>query len=471
MNKPQKQLLINENNLRADSYFQSILSEAGRWQLLSEIELENIHLQLLALLTQRLKKYTHGESNSVRTEIGESILQSVLYSISIYLKDLPDADFALEAIKKRPLAELYQEGQKLILLKIDQAKQLLIKVKDNRLIQYGCGINNCLDNNNLGVNNQAYDETIEKGIASFFFSYDAGFAAHETPGSIDYPLCGAQTELTGIEYILNYLETLCLENDFCQRFKTKDIHYLLMGYDGDYPELLINIFELTLNNALGCVLADKDPLELNMTGSDRQYLKQKLLDLAADRLAEILNEASFKLIKTLNIGDACLQKHIMKAVMDLNARLSEALAEDQLAALFISFGEIPDEPPLKYLDGKKMSDGSFRKISAEIRSCRFLEDKIAIIRQDIHSIGDLVDILEGDCLFADEYIGLFQSLGDMELALLLRKMPPRIIDSDLHFTENEKQWHDKFKAFLAQTGKERKEYITELAKQISISEE
>lgn len=468
MNKPQKQNLININNLQNESSFQSILSEAIRLQLISETELENIQMQLLDLLKQRLKKYTHGESNSVRTEAAENILQSALYSIGCYLKTLPEADTAFEVIKKRPLAELYLEGQKLISVKIDQAKQLLIKVKDNRLTRSDCNINYCSVNNDSGINNQAYDETIEKGISFFFSRYDAQFAAHETPGSIDYPLCHDRAGLTGIEYILNYLQTLSLENAFCQRFKAKDIRSLLLGYDENYPDLLVNIFELVLNNALGCVLADKDPLGLDITESDRIYLKQKLSALPQERLTELLKEAGLKLFTKLDINDDRLQKYILNVVIDLNTRLREALDNDQLAAVFIGFGEAPSEPSFKYLDGQKMADESFRKVAAEIRSCRLIKDKIAIIRQEIHSLADLVDILEASCFFGEEYISLFHDLSDTELALLLKKAPPRIIDDDFHLTENEKQWPDKLNTFLAQIDQERKKYIEGLAKQLSI---
>jgi len=469
MNKPQKQNLI-KNNLQEESYFKSILAEAIRLQLMSEIELENIQMQLLALLTQRLKKYTHGESNSVRTEVAESISESVLYSISIYLKTLPDADISLEVIKQKPLAELYQEGQKLISAKIDQTLQLLIKVKDSRLPKFACNINNCSGNNDSGINNQSYDKTIEKGILSFFSCYDVEFAAHETPASIDYPLCHDRTNLTGIEYISNYLETLHLENDFCQRFKAKDIYDLLLGYDENYHDLLINIFELVLNNSLGCILADKNPLVLNITEADRQYLKPKLLDLPQDRLAALLKDASLKLFAKLDISDAYLQKYILNAVIDLNIRLREALADDQLPAVFISFREAPDEPPLKYTDGQKMDDDSFRTTFKEIKRCRLVENKIAIIKQDIHSIADLIDILEGDCLFGDEYISLFQNINDTELALLLKKIPPQIIDTDFYFTENEKQWHEKFNTFLRGIDQKKRDRIKELSKQIHLKE-
>ena len=37
-------------------------------------------------------------------------------------------------------------------------------------------------------------------------------------------------------------------------------------------------------------------------------------------------------------------------------------------------------------------------IADEIRVCRYVSDKIAIIQRELHSIIDLIDILEGDCI-------------------------------------------------------------------------
>jgi len=452
MNKLAKQQLLKTENLHPDSYFQSVLAEANRLQLLKDFEFENIQMQLITLLTQRIKRYTHGESSSVRTEVAENIMQSILYNISIYLKSFPDADMSLEAIKQKTLVEMYQDGQKLINRQFDSAKKLLESVQKNSITTDNC----------------AYYDTVQKGLAAFFPAYDADFAAHDTPGSIDYPLCNDHMDLVGIEYIYSYLQKLYLENEFCQKFKAQDIHYLLLGYDENYQDLLINIFELVLGNAIGCLLAEKNPLVLNIKEADRQYIRQKLINLPKDELTSILQEASGQLVKKLHISDESLQKHISATIIDLTPRVKEALANNQLAAVFISFKDAPKEPFIKFADGQKMDDELFRTIFKEIKRCRFVSDKIATIRREIHSLVDLVDILEGDCIFGSEFAEVFQSLEDMELALLLKKIPKYIVDANFHFTNNEKLWHDKLHSFLAQIDPDRRERIKELSEQISM---
>lgn len=65
--------------------------------------------------------------------------------------------------------------------------------------------------------------------------------------------------------------------------------------------------------------------------------------------------------------------------------------------MFRTDSDIEDhtQPVFQFEDGEKLDDESFRTIADEIRECRYVSDKISIIQRDIHSITDLVDILEG----------------------------------------------------------------------------
>jgi len=55
----------------------------------------------------------------------------------------------------------------------------------------------------------------------------------------------------------------------------------------------------------------------------------------------------------------------------------------------------------------------------------------------------------------------------MELALLIKMVPTdNIIDSDIHFTENEKEWHDKLNSFFNQIDLTRQKRIRKLVETI-----
>ena len=432
MTNLEKQHLIKKERLNQAHYFQSVLQEACRLNLLTNSELENIQLQCIQLLARQAQRYTSGDSSSVKEETAQNIFQSIFYTVGVYLKSLPNTDISVEILKQKPLTELYREGKKLVETQLEHAKQIYNQFQDN-----------C-----IATGNHAYNDTLQNGIPAFFYAYDVDYAAHETPASIDYPLSSDKMELTGIEYINDYLQKLLMENQFCKNFTTHDIHCLLRGYDAHYRDLLINIFGIVLTNALGCILADKSALWLNIEPVDRQYLQQKLVNMTKNQLDAILHDASKQLCKEFNISDRLLKTHITATILDLSPRLKNALENNRLEAVFISLKENHPQPAVKFEDGRKMDDELFRRIVDEIRQCRYVSDKLAIVKRKIHSMADLVDILEGYCFFNDEFSQLFQSLGDMELALLSKRLPANGADSDLHYTENEKEWHQRLDSFL-----------------------
>ena len=110
-------------------------------------------------------------------------------------------------------------------------------------------------------------------------------------------------------------------------------------------------------------------------------------------------------------------------MIEISARLKSALENNQLESMFVSLKEDYTKQDFQFEEGMKMDDELFRSITEEIKECRYVSDKIALIQRKIHSTIDFIDILEGYCIFDDEFSEIFKSLGDMELALLLGKVP------------------------------------------------
>ncbi len=118
---------------------------------------------------------------------------------------------------------------------------------------------------------------------------------------------------------------------------------------------------------------------------------------------------------------------------------------------------------------KSPSSGVYRQgplgilLNKKLLTHKISIDKIAIIRREIHSITDFVDILEGYCIFDDEFAEIFKSLGDMDLALLIKKLSTYLTDSNFLYTENGKEWHDRLNCFFKEIDLTRKESIRELS--------
>jgi hypothetical protein len=76
-----------------------------------------------------------------------------------------------------------------------------------------------------------------------------------------------------------------------------------------------------------------------------------------------------------------------------------------------------------------MDDEALRRLIDEIQDCRYLSDKIAIIKGQIHSVRDLIEVLNV-CLWGNEYTELFCSFSDLEIAVLLHFLHERHEETD-----------------------------------------
>ncbi|KNY29351.1 DUF6179 domain-containing protein [Pseudobacteroides cellulosolvens] len=436
----EKQYSIRKENLDKSNYLQSLLNEAVRLKLLTMDEITGIRLQLADVLTTETRSYTQGDSSSVTVETAQSLMMSIIYTIDFYLKNLPNTDECLYAIKSTKLMAVYSKGKELIRIEIEKTKELFHLVQKNK----------------ISTDNIAYNDTIES-LASFFKDYNPMFAAHDSVVSIDYPLCIDRMDTCGIEYISSYLQKLYCENEFCRRFSKESIVYLLNGYSKENKELLINIFEIVLANSLGSVLLKRSSKDLRIDGNDCLYLQRTLSCMCPIDYESEISSSADKIIRELEIENEFLTKYIYETINDMSARIRKLLQLNKLSTIFIQMKEKNEASDFRFEDGNKMDDELFRKVTEEIRSCRNVSDKLKIIWQEVHSFVDLVDILGADCIFENEYTEIFSSFGDLELAMLLKELPSNKIpdyryinsrDFDLHLSESEKEWQTALTAYI-----------------------
>jgi len=437
-------------DLNAVSYLQEFLQKAYQQKLLSDFELEDIRFRNYELLTNQLKRFTCCGSSSVPEETAFGIQQSMLYTIGVYLKSLPRSDQRIDALKEKSLEALHREGRIIIERKIYSARTLL------QSIQKG----------NFTTRNIAYNDTVFYGIPKFFSSYDVDYSAHNASGSIDYPLTNDPMELTGVEYVLGYLRKLSMENTFCSRFTLNDIDSLLRSYDENNTELLINIFGLVLTNAIGSVLSEKIGISLLLGPDDIRLMIRKLSGVSKEELnAQLLRAADLVILK-LNIRESSLQGHIRETAESLTPRILNALENNCLETVFLPMKETNLRMGAEYKDGLKLNGDAFRHIVEEILECRYASDKLTIIKREILSISDFVDVLEGDCIFEDEFFNIYQSLSSIELALLINKSGCFFSDHEEYEINNEKEWKKKLLLYLEQTGADRKKELMAQARLI-----
>ena len=267
----------------------------------------------------------------------------------------------------------------------------------------------------------------------------------------------------GIEYINNYLETLTLENEFCYNFDICEINELLKGYDKNCELLLINIFELVLANSLGLIICGKSLKNLNINSIDRENIKNKLGKLSLEELQEALLKDAKRCCEILHIRNKVLVNYIRKSTIKITSLINKSIKLNKLETVFISFNEDNDNEFIEYVDGKKLSNSVFRKLSEKIRECSKVQEKVALIKNNIKSLEDLTDMLDAECLFEDEYLMCFKSLSQMEIILLSKYVSDISLES-----EYEKEWYVEFIKYISSLSEEEQVTIRKLKDRIQL---
>lgn len=443
----EKRHSIDENNLCGISYFTSLLQEAYTCGLLSDSAMENIQLQCIHFLAYKSERYNSGVSSSIRVETAEGIMKSNLYTIGLYLKSLPDADCAVNELKRAKIRDMYQQGRALINSKLQAAKHIYRLVQKNR----------------VSTVNYTYNATIsDQGIGSFFTAYNPDYEAHESPAFIDYQLCHPVANLAGVEFIQKYLENLYLENAFCGNFAAEDIHHLLCGYDEGYKDLLINVFEQVLTAALGCLLANRSVRKLDISEHEMQWLHRHLAKDGGHSLPLTIHKAAGRLLEEMHVTNPSLRSYIEKSLPGIITNIAHGVDTNTLGKVFVSPVNPDLNPQIRFFSGIKMDDEDYRKLIDELLVCRYASDKFALIKEKVKSFGDFEDVLFDAELSEEEITSAFDILGDVEIAALMRRHPFRSKIEAVDLSEPEQALRRCLKSYMDQLPIDRQGKILEI---------
>jgi hypothetical protein len=318
MNTIIKSSKIKESDLSGSAYFQSLLEEGLMRRMLCEKDVEALWMQCMELLAYKSRRYTSGDSSSIRVEAAQNILQSCLYTIGVYLKTLAPDD-AVCVLKKEKIHKLYEAGRKKLAIKLKTAKHLHTIVLGDM----------------IKTINETYRETITRGIDGFFKRYDTEYGAHEIHITADYPLSNPIEDLTGIEFIIEYLNAVILENEICANFDPGSIHDTMLAYHGDYETLVINIFDQVLASAIGCVLSSSEPGALLIPKNRVMDLQSKWLLKTKREIENIVFAARIKLFDLFNIYDKDQKRYIERSLAQVSARIYLAIQTLTLDKVFV----------------------------------------------------------------------------------------------------------------------------------------
>ena len=393
-----------------------------KWGYLNKKFSENFILEVQRdignLLKERIQRYCGSSSTSVTVEMGEQLLDCIYYIIDINFRDDFDMNKSIELIKKNSTKDLLKKGEEKLKTLFEDTKLLYDRVCANR----------------YETELIAYNDTLIKEFGNFFKIYDMKFNAQDIQVSVDYPLIFGDSNLTGIYYIKDYLETLELENKFCNHFEKGEIENLLdinaKIYKLDYRDLLTNIFEIVINNTILSIIVDDEFDDFYLFKEEIKYLKS---NLNLSNVNEKVSNAVKKMIEELKIYD---EKEIQYIDAYKNRFINELKSAirgnciENLAVTCDDYLKHSLNQETLILKENKLNDEEFRNILNEIEEEHNINKKIEIIKEEINSFEDFCDILKCDCFYKEEYTILFDSLSQIELALLGKSIFYEEVDID-----------------------------------------
>jgi hypothetical protein len=319
---------------------------------------------------------------------------------------------------------------------------------------------------------------------------------------LTYPLaCPVDEGLLGIDYIMEYLRRLILENNFVGCFEPQAVKGLLRSISPTYREDLLSIYEAVTANAVALTLLGDDALALDVTDRDRErlvFLFSRWTDAdAPERLRGAARElrAALELREANNLGcteempadkssgeppdaapedtaeagstvadkrtvnaEAGERTGTMGTVADSSKRAEPAASDaaeagdagaskaaeylaDTAAALWPRIKACqPDGlknvfPPLyretaarkpapRFIDNAVMDNAVLRALIDEVTACRHLSDKLALVKAQVKSVRDLMEILN-TCFWGEEINALFDALGPEACRVLVNAVRER----------------------------------------------
>lgn len=233
--------------------------------------------ELVPIVAKLTEQYTSKESSSIRFETARQLMEAAIYCIhhSEYMVDNNEkssADVMVDRARHMSAKEAYERGYHILVEKVKR-----LNVKYSSLLSYFSW-----------YRNQAYYDTIVKGMPAFFLYYDAKFAPQNHILTLDYPTLRFIGDVRGIDAIEIYLNYTEYEQTFLKAFPEEYILKTLELYHTNYEELLINVCSIVLRNVLVCMWIDKPISGNRFTKNEINYIREKILEKGQPGIDEII---------------------------------------------------------------------------------------------------------------------------------------------------------------------------------------
>lgn len=273
------------------------MSELGSlWTKEETIILRMKYEKMLLLQAQR---YTGGQSTSLRAETVEALLRSLYFT----MKHLPSTMLLRETPER-----LLAEGERVIRHRLKQVSFLYQRACRCRFQEQSLSL-----------------QTTLQGIGAFFRAYEVRFFPAELPCEIDYQLAyPVSEELQGVDWLRCYLDRLLTEDMILRRFPPDTVRRVLAAACPEHRELLVNLFGIVSEAALGIMMTEGDFFTLNLAEKSRRQLAVHLTELSPRHRRRCLEAAGENLARRLELPPSAAE-YLCRTALDLVPRIEAML--------------------------------------------------------------------------------------------------------------------------------------------------
>jgi hypothetical protein len=209
---------------------------------------------------------------------------------------------------------------------------------------------------------------------------------------------------------------------FCGNFASDDVHHLLLGFDADYKYSLINIYEFVVSSAIGCMLCGDNAFELALTSFGLAEIYSLFEGKDDAELSACISDAFEGLLKAFPPKTHLLEQYARESLWGIASRIISNYRTGSLhKIMFVSSDESLQR--FEFTDAERMNDAVYRKLVTEVMGCQTPDEKAALIKERVHSISDLEDLIFDSELDDNDLTALFKSQSPLELAVLAKRHP------------------------------------------------
>lgn len=435
----------DKTKLSNKAYFQSALIEGKRVGLLNDNDIEQIQLDCLELLSQKIEKEISDYSSSVSEHVAQNLLASILYTIGLALKEESDSDSAIISLREKSIVSLYQKGRLKIDIILNEIKKQYCKIKDLR-----CSFHNTF-----------YDFAINKQFTLFLTKYNPDLSAHDAEFIPEYPVECPRNDLIGVEYVKAYADALYIENWFCRQFSKEEFSNLLTRFEELTADIQCNIYHYTLRLAIANLLINKNFYRLQFTENDFEDLKNILDHHSKTEIEKLLLQSFKEYIKENNI-EPIYARYICRSLYMISTEIYTHAKNNSLKKIYIPKKQ--ENPRLQLYINEDISNSKYCNILREI-SQEDIKKQIQLITKYATSPTVLIELISDLFYTPQDIVNVLNALDDLSLSILF-KFCETEQDINFYSDNKHKNFYNALEKALSAMDVSRRNKIQKLAENI-----